>query len=68
MKPFFENMLGYENILQKLLGYETKKAYSAANCLSLQKMEEWQIAGKVPIFNQHPLQTICNMSDDVQYK
>ena len=26
------------------------------------------IAGKVPILNQHPLQTICNMSEDVQYK
>ena len=38
-----------KKFLQKLLGYETKKAYSTANCLSLHKMEEWQIAGKVPI-------------------
>ena len=35
-----EILLGYEKIFVKIVGYETKKAYSTANCLSLHKIEE----------------------------
>ena len=31
------------------MGYGTKKAYSTANCLSLRKVEEQQIAENAPI-------------------
>ena len=68
MKPFFENMLGHEKIFVKIVGIWNQK--SILNCKLFVTTQNGRVANswKCSYFNQHLLQTICNMSEDVQYE
>ena len=46
------------------------KQKSILNCKLFVTTQNERVANsrKSSYFNQHPLQTICNMSEDVQYK
>ena len=63
-----EILLGYEKIFVKIVGVRNQK--SILNCKLFVTTQNGRVANswKCSYFNQHPLQTICNMSEDVQYE